>query len=145
MFTRAKKHLDIEPGSNGRRSGRRLIGSTSNLSSTETTTVNQTISYVRLDKCSQKSIDERQQQQQQPETIIMHRSELDAILGKRTKSSVEINQTKSRSCTRSLIQSHCRLSELELIFQVKTLFLSLMITPNSFFIFRNVHKEASRI
>lgn len=127
MFTRAKKHLDIEPGSNGRRAGRRLIGSALNLSSTETPTVNQTISYVRLDKCSQKSTDE-----QQPETIIMHRSELDAILGKRTKSSVEINQTKSRSCTKSLIQGQCRLSELELIFQVKTIFSLRLIRQKSF-------------
>ena len=41
-------------------------------------------------------------------------NELDAIIGKRTKSTNDINQIKSRPCTKSLIQTQCRQSELEL-------------------------------
>jgi hypothetical protein len=46
-------------------------------------------------------------------------NELDAIMGKRTKSTNDINQIKSRPYTKSLTQTQCRKSELELIFQVK--------------------------
>lgn len=52
-------------------------------------------------------------------------NELDAIIGKRTKSTNDINQKKSRPPTKSLIQTQRRQSELELIFQVKNLFFSL--------------------
>lgn len=54
------------------------------------------------------------------ETIIMLPNELDAIIGKRTKSTNDINQIKYRPCTKSLLQTQYRQSELELIFQVKT-------------------------
>ncbi|UJR31493.1 hypothetical protein I4U23_018982 [Adineta vaga] len=117
LFTRAKKHLDIEPGSNGRRSGRRLIGSTSNLTTTEKTINNETISYLRLDKCLKMSPRKPLNEQQQLETITIHPNELNGLLGKRTRSSNNINEIKSRSCTKSLISTPCRLSELELIFQ----------------------------
>jgi hypothetical protein len=55
-------------------------------------------------------------------------NELDAILGKRTKSTNDINQIKSRPCTKSLIQTQCRQSELELIFKVKTTILLALST-----------------
>jgi hypothetical protein len=46
-------------------------------------------------------------------------NELNAIIGKRTQSTNDINQTKSRSYIKPSIQKQCRQSELELIFQVK--------------------------
>ncbi|CAF0959915.1 unnamed protein product [Rotaria sordida] len=114
LFTRAKQQLEIEPGSNGRRSGRRLIGSTLNITNTET------VSYIQLDnytKTNLKKSYETTTNPQQLETIIMLPNELNSILGKRTKSTNDINQIKSRPCTKSLIQTQCRQSELELIFQ----------------------------
>jgi len=53
-------------------------------------------------------------------------NELDAIMGKRTKSTNDINQIKSRPYTKSLTQIQCRKSELELIFQVKKIFFVLV-------------------
>ncbi|CAF4003665.1 unnamed protein product, partial [Rotaria sp. Silwood2] len=118
LFTRAKQQLEIEPGSNGRRSGRRLIGSTSNITNTETIT-NETVSYIQLDNYTKTNLKKSYETKnlQQLETIIMLPNELEAILGKRTKSTNDINQIKSRPCTKSLIQTQCRQSELELIFQ----------------------------
>jgi hypothetical protein len=48
----------------------------------------------------------------------MHPNELNAILGKRTKSTNDINLVKPRLCTKAFTQTQCRQSELELIFQV---------------------------
>jgi hypothetical protein len=49
------------------------------------------------------------------ETILIHSAELNRMMGKRTKSSNDINQIKT---FKSLPPVQCRLSELELIFQV---------------------------
>ncbi|CAF3656877.1 unnamed protein product [Adineta steineri] len=118
LFTRAKQHLNIEPGSNGRRSGRRLIGSTSNLTNivTPVRTTNETVSYLRLDNCSKTPLN-KSVESNNKETIIMLPNELDAIIGKRTTSTNDINQIKSRSSIKSLTSTQYRQSELELIFQ----------------------------
>ncbi|CAM4894758.1 unnamed protein product [Rotaria socialis] len=120
LFTRAKEQLEIEPGSNGRRSGRRLIGSTTKLANTETI-ANDTVAYVRLDNYSninmKKVTNESSTSQQQSETIIINSDELNSILGKRAKSMNEMNIVKSRPCSKSSLQAQYRQSELELIFQ----------------------------
>ncbi|CAF2155090.1 unnamed protein product [Rotaria magnacalcarata] len=120
LFTRAKEQLEIEPGSNGRRSGRRLIGSTTKLANTETID-NDAVAYVRLDNYSKinmkKVVNESPTPQQQLETIIINSDELNSILGKRTKSMNEMNVVKSRPYSKSSLQAQYRQSELELIFQ----------------------------
>jgi hypothetical protein len=62
--------------------------------------------------------------------------ELNTIIGKRIKSTNDINQVKSRPSIKLLNQTQCRKSELELIFQVKTKSHFLLII---YFLF--IHKE----
>lgn len=152
LFTRAKQHLEIEPGSNGRRSGRRLIGSTANLAHPDASSVKETVSYLRLDRCSQvltkpPTVVEPANVKEPLETIIMHTDELDALIGKRTKSSSDMQAVKTRSSTKSLIQTQRRQSELELIFQVRDpLHCRSMIDFSSLSrSLRNVHNGANTI
>lgn len=145
LFTRAKQHLELEPGSNGRRSGRRLNGSI-----TIDSTSNETVSYVRLDNCTKPSVKELSTPKEL-ETIIMLPNELDAIIGKRTKSTNDINQIKSRpSIKKSPNQIQTRKSELELIFQVMKNYHFFIFITNYLLLFffsayRNVHNEANKI
>jgi hypothetical protein len=60
-------------------------------------------------------------------------SELDALMGKRTKSTNDINQVKSRPSIKLSSQTQYRQSELERIFQVNYFFLSLLLIINYFF------------
>lgn len=121
MFARAKEQLEIEPGSSGRRSGRRLNGSTANQTSKSEINSNQTGTLISIDNYSKVNMKNSNETKasNELETIIMHQDELNAILGKRIKSNYELNRTKSHLCTRPLVQTKCRQSELELIFQVK--------------------------
>lgn len=96
-------------------------------------TNNDTVSYLRLDTFSKSSVTKSLETTSHPsktsETIIMLPSELDHLMGKRTKSNIDLRRSQSRSTTtttkttktKSIIQSQCRQSELELIFQVMSL------------------------
>ena len=112
LFAKAKQYLEIEPGSNGRRSGRRL---------------NESVSYLRLDTCSK---DNDSNNQTNTKFFIKHPNELNTAINnttKRTKSmnitTNEIKRINSRTFTKSLLQTQCRQSELELIFQVSMNFI----------------------
>ena len=69
-------------------------------------------------------------------------NELDAIIGKRTKSTHDINQTKPRPYTKSLTQTQYRQSELELIFQVNKSFF--LFVYRLFTFFNTLKKRAQR-
>ncbi len=119
LFAKAKQYLEIEPGSNGRRCGRRL---------------NESVSYLRLDTCAKDNLSSNQinnsdellnHNHTNMKTFIMRPKELDTVIGnttKRTKSmnstTNEIKRMNSSTFTKSLLQTQCRQSELELIFQV---------------------------
>ena len=76
-------------------------------------TNNDTVSYLRLDTFSKSSITKSSEVRSHPsETIIMLPSELDHLMGKRTKSHVDLRRSQSRSTTsKSSIPSQCRQSE----------------------------------
>jgi hypothetical protein len=80
----------------------------------------------------------------QLETIIMLPSELNAIIGKRTKSTNDINQMKFHPRTKLSIQTQCRQSELELIFQVKNSFFFSFLYQLLTFFFKYIKKRAQR-
>lgn len=89
-------------------------------------TNNDTASYLRLDTCSKTSLTKSSTSNHPPkqsETIIMLPSELDQLMGKRTKSNMDLYRNQSRSISqKSTSQIQRRQSELELIFQVMTFF-----------------------
>ncbi|CAF3997536.1 unnamed protein product [Adineta steineri] len=100
LFTKAKQYLEIEPGSNGRRSGRRL---------------NESMSYLRLDKCSKgtSSIPSNDNNNNSTmERFLMRPNELNTVINNNTP-----KRTNSRTYTKSLLETQRRQSELELIFQ----------------------------
>ena len=134
----------MEPGSNGRRSGRRLIGTPSQ---SDEPTVNEAIGYMRLDTFAKgipnktgvdtsSSINGHYEPILNPptctssnattiETIIMHPAELSAVIGNTAKRAKSMNSTKDkmngnrpRTLTKSVLASQSCQSELELIFQV---------------------------
>ena len=116
LFTRAKQHLDLDPGSSGRRSGRRLVGSAMNLST------NETVSYMQLKPSSRLNTQKSSSSSAKVtrgssaiETIVLRNEELGRIIGKRTKSTQQIDQIKSAKIYGPV---QCRVSELEMIFQV---------------------------
>jgi hypothetical protein len=128
LFTKAKQHLEIEPGSHGRRSGRRLAES--NATNYE--------SYIRLNNCSKVSTsiinlaarcgESIKNDSNQRETLIAHPAELNAVVGHLAKRSKSMNSTANeprsttaRPLTKSVLQAQCRKSELEIIFQVRSL------------------------
>jgi hypothetical protein len=76
----------------------------------------------------------------QLETIIMLPDELNAIIGKRTQSTNDINPVKFRSCTKPSSQTQFRNSELELIFQVK----NFSFLPMIYLLFFYIKKRAQR-
>lgn len=91
-------------------------------------TNNDTTSYLRLDTCSKTSLTKSSESNRvkQSETIIMLPSELDNLMGKRTKSSMDLLRSQPRSISsKSTSQTQRRQSELELIFQVTSFSLSL--------------------
>jgi hypothetical protein len=96
-----------------------LNGSSINLTPPDETN-NETVSYLRLDNCSKLNLKKPSESPvpKQLETIIMVPSELDGLMGKRTKSTNDINQVKTRSPNKKFSQTQYRQSELELIFQV---------------------------
>ncbi|CAF3783540.1 unnamed protein product [Rotaria sordida] len=120
LFTKAKQHLEIETDLNGRQ-------------------LNDSKCYLRLDKCSKgisstiqndnsneslNNNNNNNNNNTNMETFIMRPNELNAIMNntaKRTKSlnstTKDINQITSRTLTKSFLQTQCRQSELELIFQ----------------------------
>jgi hypothetical protein len=115
-----------------------------NLTSTDETN-NESVSYLRLDNCSKTSLKKSSESPipKQLETIIMLPSELDGLMGKRTKSTNDINQIKSRSSIKSYSQTSYRQSELELIFQVNY-FSSIMIYFFLSFFLLYLKKRAQR-
>lgn len=96
-----------------------MNGSTSNVPHIEST-INETVSYLRLDNCSKPNSKPSNElfSSKELETIIMLPNELNAIIGHRTKSTNDLNKVKSRPSIKSSSQTQCRKSELELIFQV---------------------------
>ena len=124
LFTKAKQHLEIEPGSNGRRSGRRLHESTS---------------YLRLDKCSKglplitqinNSNELLNDKNTGLQTFIMRSNELNTAMGNTTQqtksmdsTTKEIDRINPSTFAKSYMETQCRLSELELIFQVSIPFI----------------------
>ncbi|UJR15181.1 hypothetical protein I4U23_002142 [Adineta vaga] len=106
LFTKAKQYLEIEAGSRGRRSGRRL---------------NESTSYLRLDTCSKGSSANPQIDDPNLQSFLISSTEAHSTIENTSKSinhtKTEVERTNSRIFTKSFLQTQCRQSELELIFQ----------------------------
>lgn len=139
LFTRAKEHLDVDADSSGCRSERSSIDSRANSDKNEKTTP-----YVQLNDFSTSHHRTSPPKKSTMETIILHPSELNRMLGKRTKSSNDVNQAKA---FRSLPATPCRQSELELIFQVDSLVTRFLVYLSHICltIVRNGHNDRHKI
>ncbi|CAF1040522.1 unnamed protein product [Adineta ricciae] len=106
LFTKAKQYLEIEPGSNGRRSGRRL---------------NESAPYLRLETCSKGVSSDPQDDDSGRKSFLMCSADVNFTIEAPSKSNNctknEIKRINSRTFTKSFLQTQCRQSELEVIFQ----------------------------
>jgi hypothetical protein len=114
LFAKAKEHLELEPGSHGRRSGRRVTNSTAN-DSDIFVSINHTVHHDNAESMQQ-------------EKRVIHPYELNAALSHTTKRTQSMSNTshelngrrQSRKLNTSSIQVQCRQSELEMIFRVRS-------------------------